>query len=181
MDTRHHIAEALRRAVAVFTRRPDKGLHDDVSARAQWQGGMQVTATHGSGVQIGTDMPAELGGGGDLPSPGWYFRAGIAACATTAIAMVAAEQDIVLDRLDVDVGSRSDARGLLGMRGADGAAIEAGPLAMQVAVYLSAAGVDAERLKSIVEEGLRRSPMQGALAGQPALTVAVSVGEARAA
>jgi uncharacterized OsmC-like protein len=181
MGTQHAIADALRRAVAVFTRRPDKGLHDDVSARAQWQGGMHVTATHGSGVQIGTDMPAELGGRGDLPSPGWYFRAGIAACATTAIAMVAAEQDIVLDRLAVDVGSRSDARGLLGMRDDEGAAIEAGPLTMRVAVDLSAAGVDAERLASIVEEGLRRSPMQGALAGQPAMTVAVSVGAARAA
>ena len=180
MGTQHDIAEALRRAVAVFTRRPDRGLHDDVSARAQWQGGMHVAAMHASGICIDTDMPAELGGDGERPSPGWYFRAGIAACATTAIAMVAAEQGIVLDRLDVEVGSRSDARGLLGMRDAEGVDIEAGPLTMQVAVDLSAAGVDAGRLKRIVEEGLRRSPMQAALAGQPAMTVAVSVGKAGA-
>ncbi|WP_225583176.1 OsmC family protein [Pseudoxanthomonas sp. PXM02] len=174
MDMHHDINAALQRAVAVFTRRPDKGLHDDVSARAQWDGGMRVTATHASGVRIGTDMPAELGGGGELPSPGWYFRAGIAACATTAIAMVAAEQGIVLDRLDVEVGSRTDTRGLLGMRDSDGVAVDAGPVAMQVAVDVAAAGVAPDRLRALVEEALRRSPMQGAIAGQPVMTVAIT-------
>lgn len=177
MGTQHDIAEAMRRAVAVFTRRPANGLHADVSARARWQGGLRVTATHGSGVQIGTDMPAEFGGGGDLPSPGWYFRAGIAACATTAIAMVAVEEGIVLDRLDVDVGSHSDARGMLGMRDADGVEVDAGPVAMQVEVGIAAAGVDDARLRRVVEAALRRSPMQSALAGQPTMTVAVRVGE----
>ena len=181
MDTQHDIADALRRAVAVFTRRPDKGLHDDVSARAQWQGGMHVAATHASGLRIDTDMPVELGGGGERPSPGWYFRAGIAACAATAIAMVAAEQDIVLDRLDVEVGSRTDTRGLLGMRDADGAAVEAGPVGMQVDVNVAAAAVGADHLRALVEEALRRSPMQGAIAGQPAMTVAVTVDGAKAA
>lgn len=178
MDTHHDINAALQRAVAVFTRRPDKGLHDDVSARACWKSGMHVTATHASGLQIGTDMPAELGGGGELPSPGWYFRAGIAACATTAIAMVAAEQGIVLDRLDVEVGSRTDTRGLLGMRDVEGGAVQAGPVSVKVGVDVAAAGVPPDRLHALVEEALRRSPMQGAIAGQPTMTVAVSVDEA---
>ncbi len=181
MNTQHDIAEAMRRAVAVFTRRPDKGLHDDVSARAQWQGGTRTVATHACGVGIGTDMPAELGGGGALPSPGWYFRAGIAACATTAIAMVAAEEGIVLDHLEVEVGSRSDARGLLGMRDADGRQVGAGPVAMHIEVCLGATGAEDARLRHLVEAALKRSPMQGALSGCTALTVAVGVGEARAA
>lgn len=181
MGTQHDIAEAMRRAVAVFTRRPDKGLHDDVSARAHWEGGTHVIATHTSGVRIDTDMPAELGGGGALPSPGWYFRAGIAACATTAIAMVAAEEGIALDHLDVDVGSCSDVRGLLGMRDTGGAAVDAGPVAMRVEVTLAAAGVDAVRLRHLVDTALRRSPMQGALAGQPAMSVAIAVAGVQAA
>jgi uncharacterized OsmC-like protein len=181
MGTQHDIAEAMRRAVAVFTRRPDKGLHDDVGARARWRGGMRTVATHACGVDIETDMPAELGGGGALPSPGWYFRAGIAACTTTAIAMVAAEQGIVLDHLDVEVGSRSDVRGLLGMHDTDGAEVDAGPVAMRVEVSLAAAGVDDARLRHLVDAALRRSPMQGALSGRTAMIVAIGVGEARAA
>ncbi|KRA52652.1 hypothetical protein ASD77_13550 [Pseudoxanthomonas sp. Root65] len=178
MGTPHDIAGAMRRAVAVFTRRPDMGLHDDVSARARWRDGMHVVATHASGIQIETDMPAELGGSGELPSPGWYFRAGIAACATTAIAMVAAAEGVALDHLEVDVGSRSDTRGLLGMRTADGVDIEAGPATMRVAVNLAAADVEAARLAAIVETALRRSPMQGALTAQPAMTVTVNVDSA---
>ena len=180
MSTPHDIAQAMQRAASVFTRRPDMGLHDDVSARARWQGGMRVAASHASGVEISTDMPAELGGTGDRPSPGWFFRAGIAACTTTAIAMVAAQQGVALDRLDVEIGSRTDTRGLLGMSGADGVRIAAAPASMQVDIALHAPGVDAARLEALVDEALRRSPMQGALAGQPLIRVIVSVGNGRA-
>ncbi len=180
MNTPHDIAQAMQRAVSVFTRRPDMGLHDDVSAQAHWQGGMRVVAAHASGAEISTDMPVELGGTGDRPSPGWFFRAGIAACATTAIAMVAAEQGVALDRLEVEIGSRTDTRALLGMSGADGARIAAAPASMQIGIALHAPGVDAARLQALVDEALRRSPMQGALAGQPPIRVVVSVGDGRA-
>jgi len=181
MSSPHDIAQAMQRAVSVFTRRPDMGPHDDVSARARWHDGMRVVATHASGVQVESDMPAELGGTGDRPSPGWFFRAGIAACATTAIAMVAAEQGVALEALEVEIGSRSDTRGLLGMCDADGAPVSACPAFMQVDVALRAAGVDADRLHALVAEAMRRSPMQGALAGQPSIRLAISTGEGEAA
>lgn len=175
MSNPRDIADAMQRAVSVFTRRPDKGLHDDVSARARWQDDTRVVTTHATGATVESDMPVELGGTGDRPSPGWFFRAGIAACATTAIAMVAAEQGVALERLEVEVGSRSDARGLLGMRDVEGMPVDAGPASMQVEVVLHAPGVDAVRLNALVAEGLRRSPMQSALSGPPPIRVAVSV------
>ena len=60
-------------------------------------------------------MPGELGGTGDRVTPGWLFRAGLASCATTSIVLTAAAEGIELATLEVWVGSRSDARGLLGM------------------------------------------------------------------
>lgn len=180
MSHPHAIAEAMQRAVGVFTRRPDKGLHDDVSARACWQDDTRVMAMHASGVRVESDMPVELGGTGDRPSPGWFFRAGIAACATTAIAMVAAEQGIALETLEVEIGSRTDTRGLLGMSDADGVRVAAAPASMQIDIVLRAPGVDATRLQALVAEGLRRSPMQGALAGQPPIGVAVSIANGKA-
>ncbi|MBD9435971.1 OsmC family protein [Pseudoxanthomonas sp. PXM03] len=181
MSTPRDIAHAMQRAVGVFTRRPDMGLHDDAAARASWQHGTRIVAAHACGTRIESDMPVELGGTGDRPSPGWFFRAGIAACTATAITMVAAEQGIALDHLEVEVGSRSDTRGLLGMRDADGVSVGACPASMRVDVVLHAQDVEAERLHAVVQEALRRSPMQGALLGQPPLTVDVATTPARAA
>ena len=70
------------------------------------------------GSDIAKDMPVELGGSGDQVTPGWLFRAGVASCAATSITLAARGEGIELTALEVEVGSRSNARGLLGMSGA---------------------------------------------------------------
>ena len=75
------IAAALRRVEAVFMRRPEAGLHDDVPVTARWDGGTRVVARHTNGTHVTTDMPVEIGGTGDQVTPGWLFRAGLASCA----------------------------------------------------------------------------------------------------
>ncbi|GAB3509892.1 OsmC family protein [Pseudoxanthomonas daejeonensis] len=175
------IAQAMQRAVDVFTRRPQQGLHDDATAYASWQGGTRVAASHENGTRIDTDMPRELGGSGDRVSPGWLFRAGIAACGATAIAMVAASQGIELEQLDVHVGSRSDARGLLGMRDGAGDPVPPGAIGFTINVRIRASAVDDARLRALVDEGLRRSPMQDAMLRHPPLDVQVQVGAEQAA
>ena len=175
MNSPREIGLAMARAVTVLTRRPGHGLHDDASARACWRGGTRITSHHASGTTIDTDMPAELGGTGDHVSPGWLFRSGIAACVATAIGMVAASEGIALDLLEVTLGSRSDTRGLLGMHDPDGAPVQAGPLEMDLKIRIQASGVDDARLRRLVENGLRRSPMIDALRRHPPMTVAVLV------
>lgn len=176
MNRQRDVADALQRAVAVFTRRPDMGLHEDACARATWQGSTHFSNHHAMGTRMDTDMPRELGGSGDHPSPGWLFRAGIAACCGTAITMVAASEDIVLDALEVVVGSHSDTRGLLGMRDATGRPIHPGPAEMRMDIRIAAAHADAERLRALVDEGLRRSPMHAALISPPLLSVSITDG-----
>lgn len=157
------IADALERVAAVLSRRPEAGLHDDAPATARWAGGTRVIAHHANGTELPTDMPAELDGSGDRVTPGWLFRAGIASCAATSIALVAAAEGIDLTQLEARVTSRSDTRGLLGLADASGRPVFAGPGDMTLQVRIAAAGIEAPRLRALVEAGLARSPIPSAL------------------
>jgi len=157
------IADALERVAAVLSRRPEAGLHDDAPATARWAGGTRMIAHHANGTELQTDMPAELGGSGDRVTPGWLFRAGIASCAATSIALVAAAEGIDLTRLEARVTSRSDTRGLLGLADASGRPVFAGPGDMTLQVRIAATGIEAPRLRALVEAGLARSPIPSAL------------------
>lgn len=168
-----HVAAALERARTVLERRPDLGLHDDAPALARWEGGTRVRASHANGTSLATDMPAELGGAGEGVTPGWLFRAGVASCAATSIAMAAAAQGIELDTLAVKASSRSDTRGVLGLADAGGARVFPGPGDFRLHVRIGARGVPAERLRRLVEEGHRRSPIPAAVAC--AVPVALSI------
>jgi uncharacterized OsmC-like protein len=167
------LAAALERVHAVLQRRPDTGLHDDAPATARWSGGTRVLARHANGTEVATDMPAELGGSGDRVTPGWLFRAGFASCATTSIVMAAARAGIKLTTLELQVSSRSDTRGLLGMAGADGQPVPAAPGDVQLRVRAGAAGVSALRLRSLIEDACRCSPIPCAV--QQAVPVSMHI------
>lgn len=167
------IAAALERLTSVLQRRPDTGLHDDSPATARWDGGTRVVALHANGHQVPTDMPTEFGGTGDQVTPGWLFRAGVAACATTSIALQAATQGIELATLEIRAGSRSDARGMFGMTEADGQVVSASPGDLQLHVRIAADGVAPARLRALVERGVRCSPIPSAV--QLALPLALHI------
>jgi uncharacterized OsmC-like protein len=171
--TTEEIAAAVHRVESALQRRPEAGIHDDAPASAQWSGGLKVTITHGNGFQLETDMPQELGGSGQDVTPGWLFRAGLASCAATRIAMAAATEGIALSMLELTASSRSDLRGLVGMTDRDGAPVSAGPREVNLHVRIRAPGVSVERLKLLVEESHRCSPVSCAM--QEATPVALHV------
>jgi uncharacterized OsmC-like protein len=156
------IAAAVQRVESVLQRRPATGIHDDAPATARWQASLRVVACHANGTQMLTDMPTELGGSGDQVSPGWLFRAGLASCLATCIAMDAAAEGIELTALEVLATSSSDLRGLFGMVDGTGAPVGAGPREIQIRVRICAAGVSAERLRLLVEDSNRCSPVSAA-------------------
>jgi uncharacterized OsmC-like protein len=172
------VAAAMHRVEAVLKRRPEVGIHDDAPATARWESATRITASHANGAQILTDMPAELGGSGDQVTPGWLFRAGLASCLATCIAMDAADEGIELAALEVFVGSRSDLRGLFGMPDAMGEPVDAGPSEVQLKVRISAPGVPPERLRLLVEESNRCSPVSAALRRAVPSTLRVEVDSA---
>jgi organic hydroperoxide reductase OsmC/OhrA len=157
------IAAAMHRVESILRRRPETGLHDDAPATARWQSGTRIASSHSNSTQLQTDMPIELGGGGDQVTPGWLFRAGVASCLATCIAMRAANAGIELSELEVRASSRSDLRGLLGMKDATGKAVSAGPSEVQLVVRIKAHGISPEQLRNLVEESHGFSPMSTAL------------------
>jgi uncharacterized OsmC-like protein len=169
------LGATLARAVTALERRPDHGLHDDAPATARWDGEVRVATSHANGTTIHSDMPRELGGAGERITPGWLFRAGLAACATTSIAMTAAARGIALSLLEVRVQSRSDTRGLLGMRDDAGNPVYAGPQDLALDVRIAAAGVDAGRLRRLVDDGCRCSPVPNAVQHAMPMPIRVDV------
>ena len=171
--TMQAIAAAMQRMSQALTRRPALALQDDAPAVAEWRGGTRAVTRHANGREVATDLGPELGGSGSEVSPGWLFRAGLAACAATRIAMSAACEGIELRTLRVSANSRSDTRGMLGLRERGGERIDAGPLAVTLCVRIAAPGVSAERLRALVEAAHDASPV--ACAAQRAVPVALRV------
>lgn len=167
------IAEGMERVASVLRKRPSAAVQDDAEAIAHWGGGLRVTARHPGGTEVDTDMPPELGGTGEAVSPGWLVRAGAASCAVTRIVMSAAAEGIPLESVNATMSSRSDARGLLGMRDAADTPFFAGPTHLRLKVRVVAPGVPHATIARIVEESCRSSPVSAAL--QTALTVEVEL------
>ena len=169
------VADAMQRVEVVLRRRPDMGLHDDSPAAASWRGGTRIVTSHANGTEVITDMPGELGGRGDQVTPGWLMRAGLAACTATRIAMGAAAAGIELTKLELRASSRSDTRGLLGMTESDGTPVSAGPQDVQLHVTIAAHGVPAEKLRALVEESHRCSPVPCAIQEETPVALHIEV------
>lgn len=172
------IARALRRMESVLLRRPSAGLNDDAGATARWTGGTRVVARHADGHEMATDISPEMGGGGGAVSPGWMLRAGVASCSATCIAMTAAMEGVALTSLEVEVTSRSDLRGLLGVAEADGSDVDPGPQDMVMTVRVSAPGVPAAQLRALVEKAQARAAMTAAVQDARAVAVEIEVVDA---
>jgi uncharacterized OsmC-like protein len=169
------IATALHRVQDVFARRPAAAIGDDAPATATWQGGLRVVARHDQGTKLITDMPSEVGGLGEHVSPGWLMRAALSTCATTRIAMAAAEAGIALTVLEVDASSVSDACGLFGMPDEQGHPVPAAPLRVALAVRIAAPDVAPERLQALVQGTSTCSPVTASLEGALPVTMTVDV------
>jgi uncharacterized OsmC-like protein len=173
--TMQHVAAALQQMKDKLRDSPKVGPHDDAPATAHWQGDMRIVTSHANGTLMSTDMPAKLGGTGLHVTPGWLFRASVASCAATSIAMAAAASGIELQALEVRVASRSDIRGLLGMTDGEGQSVHAGPGDMQLQVRIAAPGVSPERLQAIVEGAVRCSPVPNAVETATSLRLLIDV------
>jgi organic hydroperoxide reductase OsmC/OhrA len=173
--TSQKIAAAMQRVEAVLRRRPEVGLHEDAPATARWERGTRVVSSHANGAQLVTDMPTELGGGGDQVTPGWLFRAGLASCFATRIAMQAAAAGVDLTMLEVIAGSWSDTRGVFRMAEPSGEPVGAGPRDVHLSVKISAPGVAVERLQSLVEDCNSCSPVSAAVRGAVPVALRIEV------
>jgi uncharacterized OsmC-like protein len=173
--TSERVASAAQRLQTVLRRRPESGQHDDTPATVRWQGATRCVARRPDGGELVVDMPVELGGDGDGVTPGWLFRAGLASCAATMIAITAASRGIALERLEVEARSRSDNRGLFGIADAEGRIVAAAPDDVELHVRITAAGVPADRLRALVADGCRFAPVPGVVERATPLALHVDI------
>lgn len=170
------IATAIRAAREYLTSHVDEARSTDSVARARLVEGLRVTVEGPNGWRIDTDMATAVGGEGSAPSPGWLLRAALASCDAVLIAMQCAEEGVSPSRLEAEVTSESDDRGLVGGSTED---VPAGPLRVRTSVSFEADGVSRDQFEQIVERALRRSPVADAL--RRAVPVEVDVTDSTAA
>jgi len=164
------IASAIAAASQYLTDHPEEARYTDSLARATLQAGLQVTVRGDSGEELTTDMPWSIGGTGSAPSPGWYLRAAEAACVATLIGMRAAQLGIEIGRVEVDVTSESDDRGILGL----GDDVPAGPLSTSIKVRFSGASVEHHALSELADWAVAHCPVVDAVMRAVPILVDVS-------
>jgi len=166
------IQEAVKGVIQYYTENPHKAVSEDRPATARVEDGLRCRAIGGvDGAELVSDMPKGIGGGATAPTPGWLFRAALANCDATMVAMRAAELGITLTTLEVIVSSTSDDRGLLQMDDL----IPAGPLNVRVHVKLGGDGVSKEQLHELVAWTERHSPIGDSISRALPLKVSVEV------
>jgi uncharacterized OsmC-like protein len=164
------IKESLENVVGYLTEHPDEARYTDSFARATLGDALRVEVEGPDGVRISTDMPSAIGGRESEPSPGWLYRAALASCVVSTIAMEAAREGLTLRSLVVEVDSESDDRGIFGMD--DG--VPAGPVSARVRVRVDAGGVEERVLRNVVETGTARCPVYDATTRAVAVSLEIA-------
>ena len=154
-----HIQQAIENVITYLSENPEECRYTDSAATAVVEEGLRCRAEGPRGATLITDMPKGIGGGNAAPSPGWFFRAALATCYATLIAMRAAQLGVALSTLAVTVDSESDDRGILGMDNT----IAAGPLSVRTRIRIGAEEIAPERLREIVNWAQAHCPVADAI------------------
>lgn len=149
------IGEAIRSASEYLRDHPEEARYTDSAAVATLDEGLRVTVSAPDGRKITTDMSKGVGGTDTEPSPGWLFRAALAACDTTLIAMRAAMLGVELDEVEVSIDSESNDYGILGIDDST----PAGPLRVRTKVRVRARGADGSAVRELVEWAIAHCPV----------------------
>ncbi len=164
------IATTLENLTAALKAAPEKARAKYASATASLSDGLKCRVTGPSGETMVTDMGKAMGGEGSAPNPGWYFRASIAACCSTAIAMNAARRGINLTALEVTVEGDGDNRGLLGDE-----SVSAGHAALRTNVKIAADNATPQQLQDLVRFSEAHSPVGCTVRDAPPNTLRIDV------
>jgi len=149
------IGEAIQKATSYLSENPGEARYADSVAVAVLDGGLKVTVRDPEGRAVSTDMPAGVGGEDSAFSAGWLFRAALAACDTTLIAMRAAMLGIDLEDVQVTIDSESSDLGILGID----ESVPAGPFSVRTSVKVTAKEADPAAIRDLVEWAVAHCPV----------------------
>jgi len=154
-----HIKESVEHVINNLTENPDDARGPGTAVTAVMEGGLRCRVQKQDGTTIViTDMSTGIGGGGSAPSPGLIFRAALASCDATFVALRAAQVGIKLTTLEVIVEGDPDDIGTLGFLGIDDS-IPAGELSLRLIFRIGAENATPERLRELVKWIETHSPV----------------------
>jgi uncharacterized OsmC-like protein len=156
------IRTSIENAVRYLSEHPDEARYTDSAAIAVVEDGLRVRVTGPDGASAVTDMPTSVGGSGTAQSAGWLYRAALAACVATLVAMEAAREGIEPASLEVTVDSESDDHGILGMD----PSVPAGPLSVRVHVRT-------DLPRAVIERAASRCPVYDATQREVAILLEI--------
>lgn len=166
------LADAIRNATQYLKEHPDEARYTDSAAVASLQTGLRVVVRDPAGRTVETDMATGIGGTDTAPSPGWLFRAALASCDVTLIAMHAAMLGIAVDRIEVTIDSESNDYGILGID----ESVPAGPLSVRTRVTINAPDADPDALRDLVDWATAHCPVCDAVKRSVPVSVEISPG-----
>jgi uncharacterized OsmC-like protein len=163
------INAALEKLSQAYASQPERARAKYSPVIATLTGGLKCHIAGPGGVEIRTDMPMAMGGSASDPNPGWIFRASLASCCATVIAMRAARLGINLSKLEVAVEGDGDNRGILGLDNH----VSAGMSELRTTVQITADNVGSERLEELVRWSVKHSPVASTVREAPTNTVVI--------
>ncbi len=167
-----HIKESVENVINHYTKNPEDARGAGALVTAIMEDGLRCRVESPDGVAIVTDMPKGIGGGGSAPSPGRLFRAALASCDATFVALRAAQLGIKLTTLEVIVEGDPDDDSTLGFLGIDDS-IPAGERTLQLSFRLGAENATSEQLHELVEWIVAHSPVGDSVSKAIPINVAV--------
>ena len=153
------IRAAIESASAYLREHPADARYTDSAAVARLEAGLRVAVSGPNGESLITDMPRGVGGEASEPSPGWYFRAALAACALSLATMRAAQLGLTGFRCEVEVDSESNDFGILGLDNST----PAGPLSVRLRFSMHADGAGLDRLEEVAVWAADHCPVADAV------------------
>jgi uncharacterized OsmC-like protein len=149
------VGEAISGAVDYLTAHPEEASYTDSQAVATLEAGLRVSVRDPSGRTVETDMVKGVGGEDTAPSAGWLFRAALAACDATLIAMRAAMLGVHLTSAEVIIDSESNDHGILGIDDS----VPPGPLSVRTQVAVVATNADDAQIRELVDWAVAHCPV----------------------
>jgi uncharacterized OsmC-like protein len=165
------VREAIENLGKALAAQPERARVKGAPATARLVDGLRSVVEGPGGESVQTDMARAFGGAASAPAPGWLFRAAMASCTASCIALRAAKQGIELSMVEVTVESLVDNRGMLGLD----ERVPAGLSAITTRVKIGASGVEAHRLRELVDWADRHSPIACTARGSPDYALEVEV------
>lgn len=170
-----HIKQSVERVVNHYTENPGKARDPGTPVSAVMEEGLRCRVQKQDGTPVVvTDMSTGIGGGGSAPSPGLIFRAALASCDATFVALRAAQVGIELTTLEVTVEGDPDDISTLGFLGIDDS-IPAGELGLRLAFRIGAENASPERLRELVTYIEAHSPVGDSISRAIPIQVDVEV------